>query len=122
MNPFQNPSFNEKINSEVKWAIQESFNRHNKIEFFDMIKYLETSIENKDFDRSHIAAYYVCNVILSRTEMSNGEKKSLIDGICMSVSVLESGGGQGVQRVREVTEVIDDLDDLDDDLDDSFDD
>lgn len=89
-NPFPHPStISTEINDEIMLIIREQFRLNNKIEFFDMMKFLENAIEEKNYEKSQICAYYCVNVILNNHNLNDTEKNNLICGITMSVNELK---------------------------------
>jgi hypothetical protein len=91
MNRFQDPeTVNSEKNREVKNLIREMFNRDGKLEFHDMLQYLEKSVEERDFEKAKICAYYCFNVISSESSLSDTQKLQLINGIEDEIEKLEN--------------------------------
>jgi hypothetical protein len=90
-NPFENPlSVSEEKNAEIV-QLMSSMIQQKKLDFFTMLKFLEQQIENKDQDRSKIAAYYCVNVILN-SDKPDSDKMEIIGGIVRSF--LEAFNGE----------------------------
>ena len=82
MNCFQDPeTVNSEKNKEVKDLIRQMFQRDGKLEFHDMLKYLETTVEERDLEKAKICAYYCFNVVSSEKSLTEPNKVQIITGI-----------------------------------------
>jgi hypothetical protein len=89
INPFPLPSaVSKEINDEIMDLIRHELATNKQISFFDMMAFLELAIEEKNYKKSQICAYYCVNVINNNNTMSEIDKHELINGIVRSVNDL----------------------------------
>ena len=90
MNRFPDPeTVNSEKNKEVKELIRQMFQRDGKLEFHDMLQYLEKTVEERDLEKAKICAHYCFNVISSEKSLSDTQKVQLVTGIEDEIVKLE---------------------------------
>lgn len=78
-NIFPKPSeISEEVDEEIKELIKSQFKEKGKIDFHDMLKYFDKAVEEKDFKRANISAYYCTNALLGNVNMSGDDKAEII--------------------------------------------
>lgn len=78
-NPFPNPKdVNEEKMELIKKLIENRFKEKGKIEFHDMMKFFELSIENKDTESALISAYFCTNALISNQYEKYDDKMATI--------------------------------------------
>jgi hypothetical protein len=64
------------------------FKKHGKLNFHDMLTYLEDSLNNRDIKRSKISAYYCCNTMLN-SHKTDHEKADFVTGLKNMIETIE---------------------------------
>lgn len=68
----------EDTDKEIKDLIRAEIQSKGKIQFYDMLKFFDNAIENKNFKKANIAAYYCTNAVLGNPNMSGDNKAEII--------------------------------------------
>ena len=91
VNPFPEPkSVNEEKTKEIMGLIEEQFKVSGKIEFFDMLKFFEMNINNKDVEGAKISAYFCTNALISNKYEKNSDKIQTIREMSQQIGELTS--------------------------------
>lgn len=89
INPFPEPkSVNEEKTKAIMSLIEEQFNESGKIEFFDMLKFFEMNINNKDVEGAKISAYFCTNALISNKREKNSDKIQTIREMSQQIGEL----------------------------------
>jgi hypothetical protein len=89
-NSFQDPeTVNSEKNREVMDLIRGMFEKNGKLEFHDMLQYLEKTVQERDLEKAKICAYYCFNVISTEKSLLDTQKLQLINGIKDEIEKLE---------------------------------
>ena len=79
----------ERTNQELKHLIRLEFEKNRKIDFHDMLKFFDKAVEEKNFNKASISAYYCTNALLGNSKMSGEDKAEVILSLRARLEILK---------------------------------
>ena len=79
----------KQTNQEIRQLITDQIKNNGKIQFYDMLKFFNKAIDDHNFKKASISAYYCTNALLSNQNMTGDDKAEVILSLRSRIEIMQ---------------------------------